>query len=680
MFGVKQKAKKEEKQKPQKKERKSKRKMTAVEEVMQVEEIIREIKQLQEQLETVTTKKERNKIKKKIDKLKRSVSVGQDGDVGFTASMGYLDKDGFLVLNRNRLKSVYDVLFEYGTNHDAKVGWVTNLIPRNPIPHGEITFVERQRLVDKDTEEDIFSKHLASAEATLGVEQTDDSRERSKNRNRILDIAQATYLAGIEQHIVDSDMTLIVNAKSEEDIEITVDEIKDSYQDSQFQGVNIVRKTGMQLESLRDIFDRPQVNAYHNSDMALVSASRLFLPNSGFSDDDGEEIGLDVSSILPNQKARANFQDVKNAVIFSGGISANVTFHDAQTPLRLEYGGSGMATVIARASWLAGRRTHHILLNEFDYRLPDSLYFDMTKEAINPLEVFGTPETVELDFEANLNKVIAILAMLSKVEDDKYSESEIRTLLYDWYLTKAKGGGIYTNNVRANPRKAQLVLAKQGLHEKYPTLDSLLPVFKNNVAKRRNEGERAGERANFLYNQINNTFTQYKNLSSRTTTLPDVYTANQRNIYYDLSKVSNDKRLKGALLLNTLAYVVNRALDGEMIVIHGLDSVEIKEDLLMDYQEVIRRKNLGKIVVFEQAENEKVNPTTFSRFIKDLIQQDVVILGGLTEKNKDSNAFFKSLDGTVRGTLLAQNEGVFYVYRSSDKTSSIIKTNILLGG
>ena len=81
------------------------------------------------------------------------------------------------------------------------------------------------------------------------------------------------------------------------------------------------------------------------------------------------------------------------------------------------------------------------------------------------------------------------------------------------------------------------------------------------------------------------------------TTLPDIFTRDQRNIYYDLSQVSRDMKVRGALLINTLSYVVNRALDGETIIIHGLDRVDINEEMILDYQKIMKRRGIGKIIV-----------------------------------------------------------------------------------
>lgn len=319
--------------------------------------------------------------------------------------------------------------------------------------------------MDKDSEDDVIAKHMKSNSETISKERKTESNagERTRNQMRVDDISIAEELIGKEETIIDSDLMLIVKETDPDKIELALDELKDSYKDHAVKGIMTIRKTGEQLNSLRNILKEPHSDPRHNSDPTTIAASRLFLPSSGFSDENGEDIGYDLMAILPKQHALINFVDVKNAVIFSGGISAKGTFSNTGIrPTSIEFGGSALATVIGRSFWLGdsekgyyGRRTHHIMLSDFDYRLPNSLSFDMRKEAINPFEVFGTPETVEDDFKANFKKAINMMMLLSEIneEDDeaKYARTDLETLLRRWYNEIAGGGGLYTKDPKNNP-------------------------------------------------------------------------------------------------------------------------------------------------------------------------------------------------------------------------------------
>ena len=649
------------------------------------------IKNLEETLDTAATKKERKKIQKEIRKLKTKLESGIDGSPGFTAPFGYLDEDAYLFTKKDRVMSIFDVIFRYGTNNLTSPGWVNDVIPRNVIHHGEFHFIQRQRGMDKDSEEDVIAKHMKSNSETISKErQTDpNAGERTRNQMRVDDIAIAEELIGQEETIVDSDLMLIIKESNPDKVELALDELKDSYKDYAVKGIMTIRKTGEQLNSLRNILKEPHSDPRHNSDPITVAASRLFLPSSGFSDENGEDVGYDLMAILPNQHALINFVDIKNAVIFSGGISAKGSFSSIGIrPTAIEFGGSALATVIGRSFWLGdaekgfyGRRTHHIMLNDFDYRLPNSLSFDMREEAINPFEVFGTPETVEDDFKANFKKAINMMMLLSGINEDeeeaKYAQTDLEDLLRRWYNEIASGGGLYTKDPKNNPLRAQRVLA-DGQHDKYPLPTEFLSTLLNNVSEKSNEGEKARDRANYLYKKMSGAFEDNPSVFDSHTTLPDIFTRDQRNIYYDLSKVSRDMKVRGALLINTLSYVVNRALDGETIIIHGLDSVDIKEEMILDYQKIMKRRGIGKIIVFEESENSEINPEKFSRFVGRLNTQDLVCVGGLSELDVKNVKWFQGLPQTVISQLIKQEDGNFFIYRKKDRLSTVVRTNIQL--
>ena len=636
-------------------------------------------------------KKSGNKDKhefKKGKKKKKEVP----GEPGFTAPFGYLEDDGYLITGKKSMISIFDTLFQYGTNNPADIGWTNIVLPKANLKDVDIHLVQRQRGMSKDEEEKVFSKYFADNADVLQKDDTKDARSKNKNNDRLRDIRVSSSLAGQEETIVDTDMLLILKGKDADSIEQGLADIKESYKDRAVKGIMFFRKTGEQLSTLKNIFDKPKTNPWHNSDMISVSASRLFLPSSGFSDNDGEDVGIDINSIIPNQHARLNLSDVKNAVIYSGGSTVNATFADDlySKPVSVANGGSVMATVLlGKAFWLGdrkkgipGKRTHHIILNDFNYRLDDSLYFDMSKEAINPLEVQGTPETVHRDFLANLDKVVNIMMLLLKTKDvheiDQY-EVNLHDLLYSWYVEGANGNGIYTKNPTENPALAQRVLASE-YHDKYPTLRSFLPVLQNNVIAKSLDGDRPKELAETLYKRMNNLFTEYQDIFDRPTTLPDVYKSNERNIYYDIAKVTSDEKVKGAMLLNVLSYVVNRALEGEVIIIHGLDSVQITPSMLDDYKKIMNKKNIGKVIVFDDAENEEINPDTFSKFIGGIKEQDFVCIGSLTDKDVERIKWFDNLPITARRHLLetTTSDGIYYMRRNRDRLSSVIRTNVRL--
>src|SRR5699024_4569480 len=166
------------------------------------------------------------------------------------------------------------------------------------------------------------------------------------------------------------------------------------------------------------------------------------------------------------------------------------------------------ALPISESNYLAGKRVHHIMLSEFSHRATDSLVFDMSKESINPFEVFGTPETVQKDATANFNKATTMMLLLANTgEDISYSmlEAELKSVLIDWFINTANNSGMYTADPENEPNRAKRILATDN-HENYPTPYDFLPALQSHVSKKAMEGERARERADFLYKTLKTAF------------------------------------------------------------------------------------------------------------------------------------------------------------------------------
>lgn len=179
------------------------------------------------------------------------------------------------------------------------------------------------------------------------------------------------------------------------------------------------------MEDLENLFTHIKADAWHSSDMATVAAGRIFTIKR-FSDTTGTYVGTDISALLSNNPSIIDFTGVNNAVVFMGGVSVFGSIAGMEGGAMFQNSGSAVAHVISEANYLSGKRVHHIVLSQFSYHSSDSLVFDMSKESINPLETFGTPETVQLDATANFNKATAVMLLLSNVaNEERYAELEV---------------------------------------------------------------------------------------------------------------------------------------------------------------------------------------------------------------------------------------------------------------
>lgn len=598
------------------------------------------------------------------------------GQSGFMYPFGYKETDPYIFLGK-KVISIFDITFEYGTNRPAQIGWVTRLIPSSLIESGKIIFIQRQRGIDKGTENDITSKTLASSMATMAEADDNDAKEDSKNSDRVKDLRLSAALSKSDI-IVDSDVVMIVRADTPQKIEEVIAELKLNYKNDNIRGVMIVRRTGQQLKTFRRLFLDTFSDHYHNTDMSTVAAGRLFLPSVGFSDQKGVMIGEDIHSLIARNTAVINFSNIKNAVIYMGEVRPFVSIEGYEGGAFMQNGGSAVAHVIADGNYLNGGRTHYIVLSRNNYQTSDSLYYDMSQESINPFEVFGSPETVEQDANTNFKKIVTMLIMAAGAEKNEYIKTHLEKEVRDWFNYRAKGNGIYTDDPKHNPVKARQILATDN-HEAYPVPSEFLLNMHNNISDAALSSSEERRDAKHMYETLGNLVTSYPSVFDRHTTLPNVFKAKDRNIYYDLSRLGEDPKIIAITFLNVLAYVTHRALAGETIVIEGLDEIDLPVESLTSYKKRMTEKGINLISVFEHIKSP-VNPISYETFCGRLSQQDMVVLGGITEEDveKFSASWQQKLPTTVTRQLLAAKEGILYFYRSHDHIGALVDTHLIL--
>lgn len=79
---------------------------------------------------------------------------------GFTYGYGYFETDPYIFMPGGGVISFFDILINYGTHNPEDAGWVTQIIPREKVPHCKLQFFEREKGVPKSEEDTIVSKNL----------------------------------------------------------------------------------------------------------------------------------------------------------------------------------------------------------------------------------------------------------------------------------------------------------------------------------------------------------------------------------------------------------------------------------------------------------------------------------------------------------------------------------------
>lgn len=637
-------------------------------------------KRKKKQQKKVKLSKEEKKIMKARQARMKKRRAQFKGQNGFYNDGGYVEYDGYLRVGEDgRYIAIYDVVIQYGTHNPESVGWLTQLIPSQNLQNGDIYFALREKGTPKSVEDDILAKRVSSRQATnANGKDSSDVRERSKKEMEQEDLVLTQSLAKTDK-IIDSDCLLVVKADTPEKLEATIKELRQNYKDDGINGIMFIRRTGKQIDALTGMFHSISANAWHNADMETVAAGRLFLPSSGFSDETGVYVGTDVHSFIAGNPTIIDFYNIRHAVIMTGGTRGQLSVDGLEHPARVGNFGSAWATVIAEDNYLTnGTRTHFINLVPFPYYTTENKIFDMRKYTINSLETYGTRETVTEDANNNFDKITEIIMMLMNT-----NKPEIRALLQkaliDWFIYRANGNGMYTADPQNEPTKAYQILATTD-HQNYPTVQDFITELQSVVAEEARKGEMARGKADMLLNTVKTASRRYPQFFNDKTNIPDRLTRNDRNIYYDLAHLTHDRAVKGAMFLNVLAYVTNRAQTGDMVVVTGLDSIKINPRILKPYRDRLDERGIGLITTFEEREDAEMNVEALNDFTHGLKNQDLVVLGSLTENSLKvvNESWQRDLPKMVQDDLLGGGDGQFYVYRQRDYGSAVVQAHLVL--
>ena len=241
------------------------------------------------------TKEQKAELKRRKKRLEAR-NKNFKGKDGFMAKGGYVEFEGYVhILDKKipyqeiqrdkegKYMAIYDVLFQYGTNNPDGIGWLTKVIPSQPLKNGDIFFALRERKMNHDTEEEILSKKLHQRATTTANQQAEDKdqdvRSQSKRHLQLQDMQLAVDLAGAEEEIIDSDFSLVIKSSTVEKLGKTIEELKQFYSDDGISGIILVRRTNEQLDTMRYMFSSVSSDAWHNSDMETVAADQYESPS-----------------------------------------------------------------------------------------------------------------------------------------------------------------------------------------------------------------------------------------------------------------------------------------------------------------------------------------------------------------------------------------------------------------
>jgi hypothetical protein len=413
------------------------------------------------------------------------------------------------------------------------------------------------------------------------------------------------------------DWTLIVNSKSQMEIDEFVENINKAYtKNKALQGLEWQTIAGKQKELWGSIFGKINLSnanlKFVNTDVIKYHSSVPFkyarlntVFSRGLKYDSGLVVGYDVTSPI-SETARIDFlKTIKSKAIIAidkdrgtyEGLSAS----------------SVILQTIANQFAAANVPTIHIVLNGFDYinsdtYLPEAqkhnnLLFEnveMNKYTINPMEGYRLPEEdISTVHKALIRKISDMIQIMLKYDLPESYRIEIESLVSDFYVKRHKWNADGVDDGRID-------IANIKDHATYPTMGGLVEIVRSSLLEK-NSLESTRERLDIIVKGLTNELTENKNTIGSTSTIkPPV----ALQTYYNFSYLKgNSKDLE---LLNVLDYAMHYALlQKANIMIHGLNEVDERMvNMMSHFSEYAKEHDIPVVIGMDTVLSKKVGNKT----------------------------------------------------------------------
>ena len=518
--------------------------------------------------------------KKKKDKKKNSKDNNRGEVDYFLEKSPYYISPSFISHN-GRHASILTLYVRIGTNRQMTFTDVLDFIPINTLEGIEFHFLTYDQLIKYDPKTKLI-KDNASAGMTMNDEDAKDRKKsddddatredmrRAENEDyldyqRMMEEPQPVVVFKIKLMIIGNSRELI-----DEQIEILNMGLNTRHSGAEWDSIG-----GDQLDNFQGLFSRVEMDQTAMTSTGWNYAGLNFAVSQGVFDDNGVPIGLDALS-LSSSTSIFDFDTYlqKQAIIAIPRASVMARYYRQNSTLQVS-ASSIMMQAAANQMLMNGKRSHHIVLNDFDYTEKGLYYrptqtnemfkhYDVSKVTINPMQGFGDIEDVVNVYARLTKKIVNIFSLLLDLDLSKGDKAAVLSALGDFYFNK----GYWPKNADKFPKRTQIVnIANPAT---YATMGEFINQFTTLMNKTLRQGlEMQADRINTLESTLRQALDANANVIGRPTSIERSYAP---QIYYEFNKIESAK-MKQIQFLNMLEYIIHTAEKGETIFIHGMNQL-----------------------------------------------------------------------------------------------------------
>ncbi|HGO1493029.1 TPA: hypothetical protein ACK0CK_002652 [Staphylococcus aureus] len=548
-------------------------------------------------MDKVKQREARKKIKnrKKLQKKHKKLNIREKNDE-FAPLFGYDYRPSYINAG-NRCATILKLVNKYGTNHRASFGWFVNLIPDSS-EEGRVKtiLIEGDKVMNPKQQDEIFKNNINKVIKGHSVENDsakDNEGDRTIKEMVVNDLKSASRDDAKQGKAIDCFLYLIIFGDTPYHVSNQLRRINENYKD-EMNGLQAMSVAGNQENMFTSMLTPPKGDKNDYTWMAKDFVGNDHAVRRGLNDDDGVTVGEITEDYTGGQALMSLYKSIKKRAVVSSYDNSTIFRYEGYPDLTAS---SLWGQRIANDTVVNGHRVFHIVMNGFEYGVDDFTIdeeqpkfvcpisldrqigrVDLSKGHLNPVEMFGDIErdkdNISQIFNTNVNKITHMFSLMSGRTITNKQKTMLQKGIIQFYINKR----MWIESAEKYPNATRVFGVKS---ETVPKMGMLTKQLKDLVLEHaRGDGEFTLQSevsdAKHLESVMNNALERYRSIVNTETTLPNPKTIKKLQMYYDLSKLSQDPAMMEAQFLNIFNYVLTACEKGDVIMFHGLDRISIE--------------------------------------------------------------------------------------------------------
>lgn len=523
----------------------------------------------------------------------------------YSATPSFFSHNG---LHASRLK----LYINPGTNREMSYIDVIDFIPTR-VGDGILVYLvtdevltkydERSRVIRKNARDN--KRAVKNVEETDSDSDSDDQTQKKARQYKMMDYNEYEDDLNNNNPLVVYRWSLIIVGTTQEAVDDQIEDLNTSL-NQRHSGAMWDVVPGTQLRDFSGLFSELQRDDKNFASTGENYSKLNLLVNSGLRDDAGVPIGVDILSLIP-ATAYFDFQgSTESQSMIALPKSTTIPRYYDQNRYKQPSAASLLAQYAANQMVLAGHKAHHIVLNDFDY-LDDSIYdypsqtkdifktYDVSKVTLNPIEGFGDNEDVINIFERLTYKIKNIVDLLLDLSMTSNQSGQILDTVKKFY----EDNDMWRSDADQSASFVRLTGLKS---HTVPTMANFVRFFQDekDVALAENRADKANE-LEAIQKSLNHALSLYRPVLGRPSTIERSHAL---QTYYQFNKVGS-QQLKHIQLVNLTEYILNNADEGDVVVIHGFDSILTRvSEMITDSVDAAKDRGVRFIYTFDKMRGE----------------------------------------------------------------------------